>query len=85
MEIALLILIYVGFGYALYKVAKSKNREPLGWILIGLILSPIIVLIILALMPTVKSKRTGSKEKINREKSINLYHIFFPKSFSFSR
>ena len=63
MEIALLILIYVGFGYALYKVAKSKNREPLGWILIGLILSPIIVLIILALMPTVKSKRTGSKRK----------------------
>ena len=63
MEIALFILIYVGFGYALYKVAKSKNREPLGWILIGLILSPIIVLIILALMPTVKSKRTGSKRK----------------------
>ena len=63
MEIALFILIYVGFGYALYKVAKSKNREPLGWILIGLILSPIIVLIILALMPTIKSKRTGSKRK----------------------
>ena len=63
MEIALFILIYVVFGYALYKVAKSKNREPLGWILIGLILSPIIVLIILALMPTVKSKRTGSKRK----------------------
>ena len=63
MEIALFILIYVGFGYALYKVAKSKNREPLGWILIGLILSPIIVLIILALMPTVKSKRTGSIRK----------------------
>tara|TARA_Y100000591_G_scaffold327390_1_gene351754 strand:+ start:272 stop:466 length:195 start_codon:yes stop_codon:yes gene_type:complete len=63
MEIILVLLIYLGFGYALYKVAKSKNREPLGWILIGLILSPIIVLIILALMPTIKSKRTGSKRK----------------------
>ena len=63
MEIILVLLIYLGFGYALYKVAKSKNREPLGWILIGLILSPINVLIILALMPTIKSKRTGSKRK----------------------
>lgn len=63
MEIIIVLLIYLGFGYALYKVAKSKNREPLGWILIGLILSPIIVLIILALMPTIKSKRTGSKRK----------------------
>ena len=63
MEIILVFLIYLGFGYALYKVAKSKNREPVIWILIGLILSPIIVLIILALMPTVKTKKPGQKRR----------------------
>ena len=63
MEIALVILIYIGFGYALYKVAKSKNREPGIWILVGLIFSPIIVLIVLALMPTVKPQRRGTKRK----------------------
>ena len=64
MEIILVILVYGGFGYALYKVAKSKNREPFIWILIGLILSPIIVLIILALMPTIKNKRNIKKKRI---------------------
>ena len=63
MEIILVILVYGGFGYALYKVAKSKNREPFIWILIGLILSPIIVLIILALMPTIKNKRKIKKKR----------------------
>jgi len=57
-------LVYGGFGYALYKVAKSKNREPFIWILIGLILSPIIVLIILALMPTIKHKRKIKKKRV---------------------
>lgn len=64
MEIIVIILVYGGFGYALYKVAKSKNREPFIWILIGLILSPIIVLIILALMPTIKNKRKIKKKRL---------------------
>ena len=64
MEIILVILVYGGFGYALYKVAKSKNREPFIWILIGLILSPVIVLIILALMPTIKHKRKIKKKRV---------------------
>jgi len=64
MEIIIVILVYGGFGYALYKVAKSKNREPFIWILIGLILSPIIVLIILALMPTIKNKRKIKKKRV---------------------
>ena len=63
MELILVLLVYLGFGYALYKVAKSKNREPVIWILVGLILSPIIVLIILALMPKVKTKRPGQKRR----------------------
>ena len=64
MEIILVILVYGGFGFALYKVAKSKNREPFIWILIGLILSPIIVLIILALMPTIKHKKKIKKKRV---------------------
>ena len=63
MEILLVLLIYLGFGYALYKVAKSKNREPVIWILIGIILSPIIVLIVLALMPTVPTKKRKKRNK----------------------
>ena len=63
MEIVLFILIYVGFGYALYKVAELKNREPAIWILVGLILSPIIVLIVLALMPKVPGKKNRSKKR----------------------
>ena len=65
MEIILVLLIYLGFGYALYKVAKSKNREPIIWILVGLILSPIIVLIILALMPKVKKQKSQGKKEEN--------------------
>ena len=63
MEILLVLLIYLGFGYALYKVAKSKNREPVIWILVGIILSPIIVLIVLALMPTVPTKKRKKRNK----------------------
>ena len=63
MEILLIILIYIGFGYALYKVAISKNREPVVWILLGIVLSPIIVLIILAIMPAVDKKKTGQKRR----------------------
>tara|TARA_B100000035_G_C20548018_1_gene356952 strand:+ start:170 stop:373 length:204 start_codon:yes stop_codon:yes gene_type:complete len=66
MEIILVLLIYLGFGYALYKVAKSKNREPIGWILVGIILSPIIVLIILALMPSIKRNKIKKKKKISK-------------------
>ena len=68
MEIIFIILIYGGFGYALYKVAKSKNREPFIWILIGLILSPIIVLIILALMPSIKKEKKLRRSKTKSRK-----------------
>lgn len=68
MEIILVILIYGGFGYALYKVAKSKNREPFIWILIGLILSPIIVLIILAVMPPVQKKKKAKRSKTKNKR-----------------
>ena len=50
MEILIIIAVIGGFGYVIYKIAKSKNREPSVWILAAFLLSPIIVLIILACM-----------------------------------
>ena len=65
MEIFIVILIYGGFGFAIYKVAKNKNREPIGWLLICLIITPLIILIILAFMKKLpgKTKRRAKKKK----------------------
>jgi len=38
MEILIVIIVYAVFLYAIYKLAKSKNREPAGWMLAGLII-----------------------------------------------
>ena len=63
MEIIIILLVLIGFAYAIFKVAKSKNRDPAGWILAGVILSPIIILIILALMPSLPGKKKLSKKR----------------------
>ena len=65
MEIFIVILIYGGFGFAIYKVAKTKNREPIGWLLICLIITPLIILIILAFMKKLpgKTKRRAKRKK----------------------
>ena len=63
MEISIILLVYTVFGFALYKVAKAKNREPIGWILVSIIISPILILLILALMPTLPGKRKRKKSK----------------------
>ena len=65
MEILIVIAAIGGFGYVIYKIAKSKNREPSAWILAAFLLSPIIVLIILACMPKLPKQRgqTPSRRK----------------------
>lgn len=63
MEILIILLVYAVFGFALYKVAKAKNREPIGWILVSIIISPILILLILALMPTLPGKKKRKKSK----------------------
>ena len=63
MEILIILLVYIGFGFALFKVAKSKNREPIGWILVSIIVSPLIILLILALMPSLPGKKKTTKKK----------------------
>ena len=59
MEIFIFILIYGGLLVVIYKFAKSKNREAFGYAFAGLIISPIIILIILAFL----KKLPGPKKK----------------------
>ena len=59
MEIFIFILIYVGLIYVIYKFAESKNREAFGYAFAGLIVSPLIILIILAFL----KKLPGSKKR----------------------
>ena len=61
MEIFIFILIYVGLLYVIYKFAASKNREAFGYAFAGLIVSPIIILIILAFLK--KLPKTNKKKK----------------------
>ena len=67
MEIFIFILIYVGFLVVIYKFAKSKNREAFGYAFAGLIVSPLIILIILAFLkklPGPKKRRAQKKRRI---------------------
>ena len=41
MEILIFIIVYAAFFYGIFKLAKSKNREPGGWMLASIIISPI--------------------------------------------
>ena len=63
MEIIIILVVLLAFVYGIYKLAKSKNREPAGWILAAVILSPIIVLVILVLMPTLSGKKKVIKKR----------------------
>jgi hypothetical protein len=63
MEIIIILVVLLAFAYGIYKLAISKNREPAGWILAGVILSPVIVLIILALMPSLPGKKKRKKSR----------------------
>jgi len=63
MEIIIILVVLLAFAYGIYKLAISKNREPAGWILAGVILSPIIILIILALMPSLPGKKKRKKTR----------------------
>ena len=67
MEILIIVIVYAVLLYTTFKVAKSKNREPAGWMLAGLIISPLIVLIILAIMQALPGKKT---RKVKRKKYL---------------
>jgi predicted permease len=63
MEILIFIIIYAAFFYGIFKLAKSKNREPGGWMLTSIIVSPLIILIILAVMQALPGKKRASVKK----------------------
>ena len=64
MEIFIFLLIYGGLLFVVYKFAASKNRETVGYTIAGLIVSPIIILIILAFL----KKLPGPKKKESQKK-----------------
>ncbi len=66
MEIFIFILIYVGLLFVIYKFAESKNRESMGYTFAGLIVSPIIILIILAFL----KKLPGQKKRESKEEKL---------------
>ena len=50
MEVLIFIIVVGGLYFGIYKIAKSKNRQPINWILLSLLISPLVLIIILAFM-----------------------------------
>tara|TARA_B100000579_G_C22448927_1_gene673374 strand:- start:42 stop:236 length:195 start_codon:yes stop_codon:yes gene_type:complete len=63
MEIIIIIAVYGGLLYWIYKLALSKNRNAAAYTLAGLIVSPIIILIILAILGKLPSSKIKKKSK----------------------
>ena len=64
MDWIIILFVFAIFIYGVYKLAKSKNRDPGGWMLASIIISPIIILIVLAIM----QKLPDTKKTINKKK-----------------
>lgn len=62
-DILIVAIVWILLTFFIFKLAKSKNRHPLGWILVSIITSPVLILIILAIMPSLKGEK-----KIRRKK-----------------
>ena len=67
MDWIIVLLVYAAFIYGVYKLAKSKNRDPGGWMLASIIISPIIILVILAIM----QKLPKTKKRVNKRKKVS--------------
>ena len=68
MDWIIVLLIYAVFIYVVYKLAKSKNRDPGGWMLASIIISPIIILVILAIMQKVpETKKVNKRKKLSKK------------------
>ena len=68
--ILIVAIVWILLTFFIFKLAKSKNRHPLGWILVSIITSPVLILIILAIMPNLKSEK-----KIRKKRKKNLPRI----------
>lgn len=62
-DITLIVGIWILLTFFIFKIAKSKNRHPLGWILVSIVTSPLLILIVLAIMPKLKIEKKKRKKK----------------------
>ena len=67
-DILLIVGIWILLTFFIFKLAKSKNRHPLGWILVSIITSPVLILIILPIMPSLKSEKKIRRKKKRKSK-----------------
>ena len=68
MDWIIVLLVYAVFIYGVYKLAKSKNRDPGGWMLASIIISPVIILVVLAIMQKLPGKKKTSRRKKTNKK-----------------
>jgi len=69
MEVVIFIIVVGGLYFGIYKIAKSKNRQPINWFLLSLLISPLILIIILFCMPVLpKQREKATKRKRRRKK-----------------
>ena len=57
MEVIVFIIVVGGLYFGIYKIAKSKNRQPINWILLSFLISPLVLIIILACMQKLPKQR----------------------------
>ena len=67
-DILLIVVVWILLTFFIFKLAKSKNRHPLGWILVSIITSPVLILIILAIMPSLKGEKKIRRKKKRKSK-----------------
>ena len=70
MEIYIFLAVWGGLLFVIYKFAKSKNREAIGYVVAGLIVSPIIILIILAFLQKLSAPKKRRTQKKRRTKKL---------------
>ena len=70
MEVLIFIIVVGALYFGIYKLAKSKNREPFNWILLSLLISPLILIVILACMQKLpkQGRQVKKKKKLNKKR-----------------
>ena len=68
MEWLIIILVVGGLYYGIYRLALLKNRDPWNWVLPALLISPLIIIIILAFCSPLPKKKLTTKRKKNKSR-----------------
>ena len=68
MEVLIFIIVVGGLYFGIYKIAKSKNRQPINWILLSFLISPLVLIIILAFMQKLPKQRGQITTKRRRKR-----------------